>query len=335
MIKTFLGIEIGNENIKFAVCTGDRIKDFVTMRLPDNIVIDGSIISWDKMANFIKERLKVHRITCKDVAMVLPEDITYVRRFLMPYMTVDQLRFNLPYEFHNYITEEKDKYYYDYGIMRIIEEEQNGQVLKNMDIMAAAVSKETIEKYRNMLKRSGLKLRVAAPESQAFQNIVKKHVELYSSKENRDYAILDIGHKAVNLRIFIEGKYETSREIEPGLEAVNKVILDTYGVDEHIAQSYKMNNQNNILYSEECMSVYNKIALEVMRVINFFTYNHPDNTLDTLYCCGGGVKIEPLMETLRDTVGLKVKGLNELLVDIGEDKDALVLGATAVGITWN
>lgn len=335
MIKTYLGIEIGNQSIKFAVCTGDRVKDFITERLPDNIVKDGSIISWDKMADFIKDKLKKHRIGCRDVAIVLPEDITYVRRFLMPHMTVDQLRFNLPYEFHNYITEEKDNYFYDYGVMGMVKEENNGQVLNNMDILAAAVSKETIEKYRYMLKRGGLKLRVAAPESQAYQNIVRKHVELHSSEEERDYAILDIGHNAVNLRIFIEGKYETSKEIELGLGTVNDIISDTYGVDEYVAESYKMNNENNILYSEECMSVYSKIALEVMRVLNFFTYNHPNNTLDTLYCCGGGTKIEPLMETLRDTVGLKVKGLHELLVDISEDTDALKLGAAAVGITWN
>lgn len=335
MIKTYLGIEIGNQNIKFAVCTGDRIKDFFTEGLPENIVRDGTIVSFDKVSDFIKEKLKKNRISFKDVAIVLPEDITYVRRLMMPHMTVDQLKFNLPYEFHNYITEEKDKYIYDYGVMSIVEEEQNGQVLKNMDIMAAAVSKETIEKYRNMLKRSGLKLRVIAPESQAYQNIVRKHEELHFPRENRDYAILDIGHNAVNLRIFIEGKYETRREIELGIETIDHIISDTYGVEKHNAKSYKMNNENNILYSDECMLAYNQIALEVMRVINFFTYNHPNNTLDTLYCCGGGAKIEPLMDTLKDRVGLEVKGLNELLVDVGDDKDALLLGAAAVGITWN
>ena len=335
MIKTYLGIEIGNLEIKFAVCTEDKIKAFVVERLPDNIVRDGNIVSWEAMADFIKTKLKEHHITCKDVAMVLPEGITYVRRFLMPYMTIDQLKVNLPYEFRDYITEEKDKYLYDYAVMEIVEEEHNGQVSKNMDIMAVAVTKETIEKYKNMLKRCGLKLRVAAPKSCAYQNIIRRHIKLNANKKACDYAILDIGHNTADLRIFTEGKYETGREIEPGLKEINYAISDALSVDEHTAEIYKASNQNNILYSEECMSVYSKIELEVRRVINFFTYNYPNNTLDTVYVCGGGAKIEPLIETLRDAIDLKVKGLHELFDGRIASEDALVLGAPAVGITWN
>lgn len=335
MIKMYLGIEIGSLEIKFAICTEDRVKEFVVERLPDNIVRDGNIVSWEVMADFIKEKLKKHRIGCKDVAMVLPEGATYVRRFLMPYMTVDQMKVNLPYEFRDFITKEKDKYFYDYAVMGIVEEQHNGQVSKSMDIMAVAVAKETIEKYRTMLKRCGLKLRVAAPESCAYQNLVRKHIKMNATKEAGDYAILDIGHSKVNLRIFTEGKYETGREIEPGLEAINYAISNALDVDEHIAEIYKVKNQNNILNAEGCMSVYNEIALEVRRVINFFNYNYPNNTLDTLYVCGGGAKIEPLMETLRDLVGLNIKGLYELFNGIATDEDALILGATAVGITWS
>ena len=106
MIKTYLGIEIGNMSIKFAICSQNMIKECIVEQLPDNMVREGSIVSWDAMTDFIKSKLKEHRISCKDVAMVLPEEITYVRRFLMPYMTIPQLKFNLPFEFHDFITED-------------------------------------------------------------------------------------------------------------------------------------------------------------------------------------------------------------------------------------
>lgn len=334
-MKTYLGIEIGNQRIKFAICTEDGVKQFLIEELPEDLVKDGSIQSWEGMATFIKEIKKKHRITCKEVAMILPESTTYVRRFMVPYMTVDQLRFNLPYEFHDFITADKESYFYDYAVMGIVEEEQEGRGAKNIDLMAVAVSKDTIDKYKNMLKRCGLKLKVAAPTACAYQNLVRKHKQESLSIKNGDYAILDIGHKTVNLRIFIDGKYETGREIEPGLEALNGVIANALSVDEQTAESYKRNNQNEILYSEECMSFYNQITLEVIRVITFFTYNYPNNTLDTLYCCGGGAKIEPLLETLRDSLELKVKGLNELFLESRGNEEALVLGAAAVGITWN
>lgn len=335
MIKTFLGIEIGNFVIKFAVCSDNKVKDFVVERLPDNIVRDGNIVSWEVMTDFIKENLKKHRISCKYAAVVLPESSTYVRRIFLPYMTVDQLQFNLPYEFHDFITEEKDQYFYDYAVVGMVEEEKNGKISKSMDLMAAAVSKEIIEKYRYMLKRCGLKLKVAAPESSAYQNVIRKHLEITKPEKPGDYALLNIGHDAVSLWIFTDGIYETGKKIELGLGAITKVIAETLGVDEHIAEIYKHENHNNVIYSEECVAIYGQIAWEVMRVINFFNYNHPSNTLDTLYCCGGGVKIEPLMEILGDTLDLKVKSIDELFDGIIENKDAMVLGAAAVGITWN
>ena len=126
-MKTYLGIEIGNRRIKFAVCTEDRVKQFVIEDLPDDLVRDVGILSWERMATFIKEMKKKHHITCKEVAMILPESTTYVRRFMVPYMTVEQLRFNLPYEFHDFITADKDSYFYDYAVMGIVEEDQEGK----------------------------------------------------------------------------------------------------------------------------------------------------------------------------------------------------------------
>ncbi len=335
MKNTYLGIDIGSLDIKFAVCSENRIKELVIERLPDNIIRDGNIVSWEVMTDFIKEVIKKHRIRCKYAAVILPESNTYVRRIMMPYMTLDQLKFNLPYEFHDFITDEKDKYFYDYAVLDVVEEENNGNKSKSLDLMAAAVSKEIIERYRHMFKRCGLKLKVAAPESSAYQNIVKKHLELVRSDKPGDYAILNIGHDAVCLWIFTEGKYETGRKIELGLGGVTNVIAEALGIDKHIAEIYQQINQNNVMYSEECMSIYAQIAWEVMRVINFFTYNHPNNTLDTLYCCGGGAKIEPLMKTLDETVDLKVKGLHELFENLTDNEDAMILGAAAVGITWN
>lgn len=335
MIKTYLGIEIGNLEIKFAVCTEDKIRQFIVEKLPENIVRDGMIVSWDGIASFIRGKIKEHRITCKDVALVLPEDTTYVRRFLMPYMTVEQMKINLPYEFRDFITEDKDKYVYDYAVMDIVEEEHEGQVSKSIDIMAVAALKEIIEQYKSMLKSCKLKLRIAAPKSCAYQNLIRKYISLKSIKEVGDYAILDIGHNIVALRIFTEGKYETGRDMETGIREITYAISNALNVDEHIAEIYKVSNQNNILYSQECISVYDKIALEVHRVINFFTYNYPNNVLNTLYVCGGGVKIEPLMQTLNNVLDLNVKGINQLFEGAIDNDEALLLGATAVGITWN
>ncbi|MFQ9208200.1 MAG: hypothetical protein ACLR3S_02900 [Clostridium fessum] len=64
--------------------------------------------------------LKEYAIRCRNVVFVIRQEDAYVRRFELPLMTEEQLRLNLPYEFHDYIGNEMDKYVFDYAmIMRI------------------------------------------------------------------------------------------------------------------------------------------------------------------------------------------------------------------------
>ncbi len=335
MKKTYLGMEIGSSELKLAVCIDDKIKKIVSEKLPSHLVENEVIVEWDKLAVFIKQTIKKHNITCKNVALVLPEEIAYARRFIMPYMTISQLKFNLPFEFHDFTGTEKDKYIYDYAVMDIIEEEENGTMVKKIDLMAAAISREIMEKYRAMLKKCGLKLKIAAPQSSAYQNIVKKHINFVNSEKAGDYAIIDIEKDSANLRIFTEGKYESSREMETGIEKVIQIISDILNIDKNPAEKYLLKNEGDALYAEECMAVYSQIALETMRVINFFLYNHPNNALDTLYCCGLGANIDPLLNILEETVGLKVRKLHELFDYVAEEEMEITSSAAAVGITWN
>lgn len=332
-MKTYLGIEIGDNGMKLAVCSGETIKSFKLVPWPSNMIVNGAVSSWDEMADYIKHKLKELGIGYKDVAMVLPESIAYVRRFTLPYMTINQLMFNLPYEFQDFIGADKDEYIFDYALLDVTEEEEHGQFVKKMDIMASAISKQTLEQYSNLFKKAGLRLKIAAPESSAYQNLIRKHIEHVPTDTVKDYAILHLGHSAVSLRIFTNGKYETGREMGYGLNKALPHLPTT------INPSYVLNGDTEqvtaiTIDSEEMLSLYNQIALDVMRVINFFVYNYPANSLEALYCCGIGTQIEPLMERLSNSIELKVKPLNELFPMI-QDKEALTLGAAAIGIVWS
>lgn len=333
--KSYVGLEIISSELKLAVCENDIIKKIVLERIPNNLVDNDIVLDWNQLGNFIKETMKKHSITCKRVALVLPEEIAYVRRLLMPYMTIPQLKFNLPFEFHDFTGDEKDKYVYDYAVMDILEEEENGTTTKKLDLLAVVIAKETIDNYIVMLKKAGLSLEIAAPEACAYQNIIKKYLEKTKPETAGDYAILDIRKGNANLRIFTNGKYESSREMEFNLQRVVDMIKEKFQVSNDVALQYLDEGKEEVVYSEEAMSVYSQISLEVMRIINFFLYNHPNNTLDTLYCCGMGGKIDPLRSMLEETVGLRVKELHELFDAQTEQEKMITVGAATVGITWN
>ena len=41
---------------------------------------------------------------------------------------------------------------------------------------------------------------------------------------------------------------------------------------------------------------YRSIGIQIMRVLNFYSFNNADNTIDTLYYCGGGARFKELLD---------------------------------------
>ena len=71
----------------------------------------------DAMADFLRQTAS-QRHPLTHAALVLPSTEVFTRELVMPAMTEQQLLYNLPYEFRDYLTEEKNKYFFDYSMRR-------------------------------------------------------------------------------------------------------------------------------------------------------------------------------------------------------------------------
>lgn len=339
MAKLVTGVEIGSYHIKFAVCNQGNITQLVIEPVPDNLIREGTIVSWEAMADVMKEVIGKHKLTCKQAAIVLPENQMYLRRLTMPLMTVDQLKVNLPYEFHDYISEDIDKYFFDYAVIDMIKNEE-GEV-KQMDLLAAAVKKTTIDQYKTLFRRAGMKLIAAEPVASVYGKAIRAyriaHGIIGDTSEGNtgddDYGILDLGHSSIRIDIYSQGVYDTTRILEIGCDAITDTISELYHVDRHIAEVYKQTNQDNVWEHEACINTYNNIAIEVMRVMNFYNFNHPDNSLDKLYYCGGGAHITPLLREISHMIEPELVGIEELYSKEAGNAEELRAAPAAVAIT--
>lgn len=330
--KKLMGIEIGNYRMSLALCDNGNLIDFVNVMVPDNLVRENEVVSWEAMADFIKEVVDENKLSCKNVAMILPTRFAYVRRVTMPAMTIDQLKVNLPYEFHDYITDDKDKYNYDYSVLDMKRNEEGKP--DEMELMIVAAPKEIIENYQTMLRRAGLRLTLIAPEVFAFKNIIKDYEEVHNINEKKDYAILDIGHTDLRLHFFTGGEYEITRIMEPGCNVIAAYLADKHGQDTHIAQMNEEKNKDNVVSDDHLIDMYNQMAVEIMRVLNFYNFNHPENSLEKIYYCGGGSRIQPLLDAISEMVDVKLASITDLFTDDTPFTDELVLGPQSLGIVW-
>lgn len=329
MGKTTIGVDIGEDQVKFAVCDPGEVRRLAEEPLPDNLVRDGHIISPEAMSDFLRQAAAKHRVSGRKCAVVLPSTVAFTKRTVMPAMTVEQLRINLPYEFRDYITQEKDKYVYDYAVLDL-ERDGDGKP-KQMELMAAACPKTLIREYMDMFRRAGFKLMTAAPEEFAYYNLLRRYEEAHPDRAGREHCIIDLGHRATRVHIFTGLKFEVSRVIEYGGATADAAIADELHVDEHIARTYKLSNHENAQELESCRGLYNAVALEITRAVNFYGYNNPDSALQTAWVCGGGVRNEAMMAQLRETLSLELEPIAGLLPPGGGE--GLELCPAAIGIT--
>jgi len=321
-----LGIDFGACSMKLALCEQGRILQTVAEPMPENLVRSGRILSPEAMSPVLAAAMDKHHISGHACAVILPASLAFCRRVTVPMMTPEQLALNLPFDFRDYITAEKDKYHYDYAVLDIVKNEMGEP--EQLDLLAAATLKSTISDYEDMLRRARLKLTTAATEEFAYANLIRRY-ETGGSAET-EYCFIDLGHSATRIYIYTGNRFEVLRILDVGGADIDKAVAETVNVDTMIARSYKESNLNGALELEACKQVYQRIGTEIMRAVNFYRYNNRGSSLSACYLCGGGTQNPVLVQVLRENLNLELRDVAALL---RSSQGGLALFPAAFGMT--
>ena len=117
MAKTILGVDIGHDQLKLALVRGKQVLKTASAPMPENLLKEGRIASRETMGELIKSTMKSGGIRAGQAAMALPNHVVFVKNVEMPQMSIDQLEYNLPFEFNDYITGELKDYVFDYAVL--------------------------------------------------------------------------------------------------------------------------------------------------------------------------------------------------------------------------
>ena len=142
--------------------------------------------------------------------------------------------------------------------------------------------------------------------------------------QKKDYAVLGMEYSRVRLHFFSGGAYEITRNLGTTEKQICELIAQEKGVDVHIAQLMCDRNQDGVLEQEDIADLMQALATEVMRVMNFYNYNNPRNTIDAIYYYGR--ESNPLLlDRIQSVTELPVRPLTELIQGDGEGQQENLL----------
>lgn len=340
MAKTILGVDIGHDQLKLALVRGKQVIKTASAPMPENLLKQGRVASRETMGELIKSTMKAGGIHAGKAAFVLPNEVVFVKNVDMPPMSIEQLEYNLPFEFNDYITGELKDYVFDYAVVsdpkgnseksEQPEGEEGEDAPVTMELMAVGTLRAELEDAKEMLRKAGLKLVITAPAISAYINLIRAQGEALASVAE-EYCVLDLGYEAIRMYMFRGDRHVATRVLEMGMSNLDSVLADVYGVDIHLAHTYLMSNFENCQQREECMNAYSNIAVELMRALNFYRFSNRDSVLEHMWLCGGGAVIEPLAETISDMLSIQLHPATEL-VPGGDKVPEVNTYAQAIGI---
>ena len=344
MAETILGVDFGYDSLKLALVNGKQVKKSAIVPMPKNLIKEGRIVSAETMAELLRKTAKSSGITCKNAALALTNETVFVKSVSAPQMIHDQLLYNLPYEFRDYITDELKDYIYDYAMINnsvksddapapANPEEEGAEAKEHMELLAAAVPKAAMEEYKLSFKKAGMKLVSAAPAVSSYISLIRNMDPALRPATN-EYCILDLGYKEIRMFLFKGDVNTTSRTLEVGLSIIDDVISENYNVDVHLAHTYLLSNYDDCQNKDFCINSFNNISVELMRAMNFYRFSNPDSQLAHIWVCGGGAVIKSLTDSIKETLDLNIHDAAELVQDGDkiENCNSLIL---AIGAAMN
>lgn len=343
MAKTYLGIDVGCDSLKMALVSNGQVRKAVAVEMPKNLVQQGRVVSEETMGELIKHTMREYGIRANSAAYVMPLDTVFIKNVTMPQMSAEQLQYNLPYEFHDYISEDLTNYIFDYAMIsspaelaeaaaKNGEEAEGEEENASMELLGVGVSKAALEEIRTFLQKAGLKLEKAAPPMCCYSSLIRA-ADPEAAAARQEYCVIDMGYEAIRMYMFRGDRHIVTRTVEIGLSSLDDVAGDIFGVDVHLAHNYLLRNYEDCQRSDECMNAYDNIAVELTRALNFYRFSNPDSQLNDAWICGGGALIDPLRETISDSLDMIIHEPNELVP--GSNVPDCSLFLQAIGIAFD
>lgn len=324
MGKIRLGFDIGSSSLKIAVFQSGGKLRIEEVRLPENMVDEnGTVILPHAFVQFLKQTKKELSIPRGKAALTLPPSQVICRLVTMPKMTTEQLLINLPYEFSDFIQGTADQYHCDYAVCSSGEEDEDEN---GIPMMAAVASKDTLTEYVKMFAQAGFKLKTILPQEMALIQLCKAR-----GGNTEEFCFVDLGHQHTRITVVSGDRVQASRQISIGGRNLDTVVANELGVDAFLANTYRTTNFRDVQDIPAVTDLCDRIAVEILKVINFYQFTYRSNTLDGIYLTGGGAAMQPLCRSVEDAIGLPVLNPANLLPEANNAAAGIFAAGAAMG----
>lgn len=294
-----IGVDISSSSVKMVELSlvdketnTYRLEQYAIEPLPAGAMLDGAIVNLDAVSDCISRGWSRMATRLKNVALALPASDVITKKIIVPAgLREADLAFQVENEAGQYIPFALDEVDIDFQVL--------GPVPNNseeINVLIAASRKDKVEDRVAAAMAAGLKTIVMDVEPYAAQSTFELIAsKMVSHEEDQIIALVDIGSSAMNVNVFHGNDSVYMRDQSFGGNQLTQEIRKQFNLSLEESEAAKRNGELPENYRTDILQPFcERLAIEVMRAIQFFYTSTQYTQVNQIFLAGGCVVIPGL-----------------------------------------
>ncbi|MCK5340321.1 MAG: type IV pilus assembly protein PilM [Desulfobulbaceae bacterium] len=306
--KLSLGIDIGSYAVKVCEMTdtskGRSLLSLGSSLMPEGAVEDGVLQDPAAVARVISNLSKNIKVKGTKTAISISGYSVIVKKINLEVMSDEDMESHIHTEAEQYIPFDIEDVYLDFQNLHTNKEGED-----RTDVMLVAAKKDVVDSYLGMLKTAGLSAVVVDVDAFALENAYEDNFGL-----TENIILIDIGASKMNINIISKGTSILARDVVLGSRQITEQIQARFDLSYEEAEALKIGNIPPEDRQEELEDIFSGACTqwiaEIKRALDFYSSNHPDETISRMVISGGGARIKGLDQLFSEEIGIPAEIFN-------------------------
>ncbi len=289
--------------------------------LPPGVVENGNLIDMDAAEKVLAKLIETTGVKSREAVVTIETSDMIKREIFIPKVPEEDQKGLISYEIEQYLPIDTESYILQHRLMEEIEERDETPRHK---MLVGALPSEIAKDYHNLLANLRLEPVALDMHTNALEKLleVTGRINDHILVTHTSLAVVDIGHKMINITIFEKGKFNFNRLIQYGCKGLIEIIGNFKVVEPESDRFFDedlrfLNEKTFQTLDEKERALYEymeHMADDIGKILKYFTSRSVDNRIDHVLLTGGGAKIKGFDAFFTEQLGLPAETILKLSV---------------------
>lgn len=304
-VSEFFGLDIGTTAIRLVELHGTgknkALVKYAYLPVDSKIAMSDAKADQLKLVDHVKELLAQAKVTTKNVAIGIPSQKVFTTIVDIDKLSPGEIAKTIMYQADSIIPTPIAESKVDFAVLGDSPAEKG-----KVEVLLSSVPNEYVEARLDMLESIGLNVIAFEPDHMALTRAV------VPSGTTAPQMVIDIGSKATDMVISVNGGARLARAIPTGSEAIIRAATQNLSIDEK--QAVQFVNKFGLSKDKLEGQIYNAIistidilTVEIEKSIKFFQTRYPTLKVERIIMTGGASSLPEFPLYIANKFGMNVE----------------------------